>query len=322
MNSSNTLPRSNMLAIAALLVNALIWGISWIPFRYLADRGVHSLWATSLMYAIVVVGVLVFVRYRQGKPAAQSHRSTAAKQHGPLIALLVAAGMTNAAFNWAVTIGDIVRTVLLFYLMPVWTLLLARWILKERLTVAAWVRIALCLIGAALVLTPPDVGFTVPMPTSLADWLGLLGGVAFAATNVALRACAQTKASSTDVTLFMFLGGALLPGLLAFGLMMQGSVPPLPAVTQEWALGIGGLAIAFLFGNLGLQYGASRLPASIIAAVMPSEVVFAAISAAWIANEPITQRLIIGGGLILLAALLSVFDKPQLHSAATNDSNP
>ena len=29
------------------------------------------------------------------------------------------------AFNWAVTVGDVVRVVLLFYLMPAWSVLLA-----------------------------------------------------------------------------------------------------------------------------------------------------------------------------------------------------
>jgi hypothetical protein len=48
--------------------------------------------------------------------------------------LVLAAGTTNATFNWAVTIGDVVRVVLLFYLMPLWAVLLARLLLKERLT--------------------------------------------------------------------------------------------------------------------------------------------------------------------------------------------
>jgi EamA domain-containing membrane protein RarD len=46
--------------------------------------------------------------------------------------LVLAAGTTNATFNWAVTIGDVVRVVLLFYLMPLWAVLLARALLGER----------------------------------------------------------------------------------------------------------------------------------------------------------------------------------------------
>jgi drug/metabolite transporter (DMT)-like permease len=40
-------------------------------------------------------------------------------------ALLAAAGLANAGINWAVTVGDVVRVVLLFYLMPAWVVLLA-----------------------------------------------------------------------------------------------------------------------------------------------------------------------------------------------------
>ena len=41
------------------------------------------------------------------------------------------------------TIGDVVRVVLLFYLMPLWTVLLARVVLHERLTAGGWLRVGL-----------------------------------------------------------------------------------------------------------------------------------------------------------------------------------
>ena len=78
--------------------------------------------------------------------------------------LVAAAGATNAAFNWGVVIGDVVRVVLLFYLMPLWTVLLARLLLGERLTPAAMLRTVLALVGAAIVLWPetPGAGSTLP----------------------------------------------------------------------------------------------------------------------------------------------------------------
>jgi drug/metabolite transporter (DMT)-like permease len=291
-------------AIAALLTNAMVWGLSWIPFRYLADRGVHSLWATSMMYGIVVVGLIGMMVFQVSKQGARPWL--------PLVALMISAGITNCAFNWAVTIGDVVRTVLLFYLMPIWTLLLARWVLKEPLNVGSWLRIALCLAGAVLVLTPAGETFGIPIPKSLADILGLVGGMGFAATNVALRACSNKKALPADVTFAMFSGGALLPGALALALTFNSTITFPPAPQLAWVGAIAVLALAFLFGNLALQYGASRLPASIIAAIMPSEVVFASVSAAWLAGEALTPQLLTGGCLILSAALLSMFDK-QTH---------
>jgi drug/metabolite transporter (DMT)-like permease len=92
----------------ALVLNALIWGTSWWPFRQLHDAGLHPLWTTALVYlmAVVVIGL--------ARPAAW--REVA--QTPALWLILLASGTTNAAFNWGVTIGDVVRVVLLFYLMP------------------------------------------------------------------------------------------------------------------------------------------------------------------------------------------------------------
>ena len=69
--------------------------------------------------------------------------------------LLVAAGLTNVGFNWAVTVGDVVRVVLLFYLMPAWVVLLAWPLLGERPTSASLLRLALALAGVLVVLRTP-----------------------------------------------------------------------------------------------------------------------------------------------------------------------
>ena len=116
----------------ALVFNAFVWGTSWWPLRQLQDAGLHPLWATrDHLHAR-----LARDRRSCGRaPAAQVLRTPA------LWLLVAAAGLTNAAFNWAVVIGDVVRVVLLFYLMPLWTVLLARVVLGERLTRAAALRV-------------------------------------------------------------------------------------------------------------------------------------------------------------------------------------
>ncbi len=45
----------NLLSILALVLNALVWGVSWWPFRQLHAAGLHPLWATALMYALALV---------------------------------------------------------------------------------------------------------------------------------------------------------------------------------------------------------------------------------------------------------------------------
>ena len=202
----------------ALVLNALVWGCSWWPFRQLEMRGLHPLWATVLIYAVAVL-VIVALRPRA---VGQLLRTPA------LWVLVVAAGTTNATFNWAVTIGDVVRVVLLFYLMPLWTVLLARLVLHEPLTRLAAVRVLLALLGAAIVLWPADrSGWdALPLPRSLPDWLGVIGGFSFALNNVMLRREAHRPEEGR--ALAMFGGGMVVAGALALVLSAGGAVPPLP----------------------------------------------------------------------------------------------
>jgi drug/metabolite transporter (DMT)-like permease len=200
--------------VLALVFNAFTWGVSWWPFRQLEAQGLHPLWATALIYLLAVLCISAWRRASW----AQLLRAPA------LWVLVLASGTTNAAFNWGVTIGDVVRVVLLFYTMPLWAVLLARLLLGERLTPLAGLRVLLALCGAAMVLWPADGG--PPLPRSLAEALGLLGGFAFALNNVMLRREAQRPELAR--ALAMFLGGAVVSATLALLLGTQGLVraPP------------------------------------------------------------------------------------------------
>ena len=279
------------LPVAALMVNAFTWGVSWWPFRQLEAQGLHPLWATVLIYALTVVLIVAL------RPAAVAHLL----KTPVLWVLVLAAGTTNATFNWAVTIGDVVRVVLLFYLMPLWAVLLAQLLLDERLTPMAMARVAMALAGAAVVLWPAEGGL--PLPRSLPDWLGVIGGFSFALNNVMLRREAHQPEAAR--ALAMFFGGAAVAGVLAAVLSAQGSVALPPAPAWGWVAGALALALLFLGGNLALQYGASRLPANVTAVVMLTEVLFASVSAVLLGAGSITPTLALGGALILGAALLS-----------------
>ena len=285
-----------------LAVNALIWGTSWWPLRQFEARGLHPLWATAIIYAIVVA-VIVLLRPRALR---QVLRTPA------LWVLMLAAGMSNASFNWGVVIGDVVRVVLLFYLMPLWAMLLAHFILGEPITRRTGVRVVLAVAGAAIVLWPPGAGWSaLPVPRALPDWLGLLGGFGFALNNVMLRREAHQPEEGR--ALAMFLGGALVSALLAGVLAAGGWVPWPVAPRTGWVLLALLMAVLFLIGNLALQYGAARLPANVTAVVMLTEVVFASTSALALGGGALTMQLLLGGGLILLAALLSALVPAPAH---------
>jgi drug/metabolite transporter (DMT)-like permease len=275
----------------ALVLNALIWGSSWWPFRQLHEQaGLHPLWTTAGVYLLAVLAI------GATRPAAWRELART-----PALWLLVlASGTTNATFNWGVTVGDVVRVVLLFYLMPLWAVLLARLLLHEPLTAAALARVALALAGAVIVLWPPD-GHSL-LPIQLTDALGLAGGFSFALNNVMLRK--EAARSESARALAMFLGGTLVAGVLA--LVLGPARVPLPdALPIGWLLFALALGAMFLVSNLALQFGAARLPANATAVIMLTEVVFASASALALGAGTLTPALALGGALIVGAAVLA-----------------
>ena len=279
------------LATLALITNAFVWGVSWWPFRFMEGAGLHPLWATGLMFAAVLLAVTLY----QPRVWLELFASRG------LWLLALASGFTNVGFNWAVTVGDVVRVVLLFYLMPAWALLLARWLLKEPISSQGLIRLGLAVAGVLLVLKKSDAAW--PVPSSLADWLALGGGFTFALTNTLLRKLDKT----TEIgRLFaMFAGGAIIAlavGVLGF---VADVVSPLPSFSWTLALAVLGMGAVFLLGNLALQYGASRLKSSTTSLVMLTEIIFATLSAVWLGAAVLEARVLWGALLIFSAALWS-----------------
>jgi drug/metabolite transporter (DMT)-like permease len=293
------------LAVICLLINAFVWGVSWWPFRQLEARGLHSLWATTLIYALAVFVILAW------QPRSWRHLL----QKPQLWWLALGAGLTNAFFNWAVTIGDVVRIVLLFYLMPIWAVILARLILHEPITLPAMARIAIAFVGALLILLPEGkpLAQSLPVPANLAEWLGLAGGISFALNNVMLRKFADEPEAARAMA--MFAGGAVCAGLLALALGAFGIINGPDWARSDWYLGALLLTFAFLIGNFALQLGAGNLPANVTAVVMLFEIVFATVSAVALGAGTLTTRTAIGGALILSASLLALFWRDAKQSA-------
>ncbi|WP_112485800.1 DMT family transporter [Thiomonas sp. X19] len=300
--------RQTLAAISGLMLNAFVWGVSWWPFRDLRALGLNPLWATAAIYGLSTAAILL----------ARPRVLGALLRNPALWLILLSSGATNAAFNWGVTEGDVVRVVLLFYLMPVWATLLARWLLQERLTPLVGLRLVLALAGAMVVLWPPGGGL--PLPQHPADWLGVVGGMTFALNNVLLRKYAHTPPEARGLA--MFAGGTLVAGGLASALAAAGVASGLPVPTLPLVLAVGLLALAFLAANLGLQYGAERLPSSLTAVVMTVEIVFASGSAVLLGAEQLSVQALIGGSLILLAILLAAWRQPALPPQPPQQHSP
>lgn len=275
------------------MFNAFVWGVSWIPFRQIASHGLHPLWTTCLIYMVIATAMGLVRRHAWKGFAA----------FPMLVALGLAAGFTNVGFNWAVTQGDVVRVVLLFYLMPLWSVLLAWLLLGERPTGGALARVALALTGVVVVLKTPGTDW--PVPSSLPDWLGVAAGFGFAVTNIVLRHLRNAPGESR--ALAMFCGCTVVAGIGALGGTIFGNIDSPMLASSGWLGWAALLGTGFIIANVCLQYGAPKLAASTTSVIMLSEVLFASVSSVALGAATMDPRILVGGALIVLGAVWSAF---------------
>lgn len=276
--------------VAALVAGAIVWGTIWYPYRVLAEWGIGGVWATTLTYLVAMAGGAVVFR--------SALRET--RWGWALLAIALASGVCNAAYVLATIHGVVMRVLLLFYLAPLWTIVLARLLLGERLNTAGWLIVAVSLAGAVTMLWHPDYG--APMPAAGAEWLGLLAGFMFALANVLIR---RAHAFSIPVkSQVVFVGGVVVGGVLLLAGAEPWSGPPPGA--QVGAIGLLlAIGLVLLVINPIVQYGLMGVAANRAIVILLSELIFAAISSWWLAGEMLGPREWLGGAMIAMASLLS-----------------
>jgi drug/metabolite transporter (DMT)-like permease len=282
--------KQKVVAVLGLLNAATVWGLIWYPYRMLSHDGISGELATFLTYAIAVVFGLVVTG-----PVWRELR--AAGWWG--LALALASGWTNIGYVWGVLGGEVMRVLLLFYLAPLWTVLLSRLLLGERLTGRGYVIIALSLCGAFVMLWQPELGL--PQPRNAAEWIGMSAGMAFAMTNVLVRRMQETSVEFKNIAV---LSGAAL--LAAAVLLHQGGVPGKIQVISagSWEL-ILVTALVLCATGLAMQFGLTALPANQSIILLMFELVVAAVSAYFLAGEAMGAREYAGAALIVMAGLFS-----------------
>lgn len=279
--------REKRAAILSLLTGALVWGLIWYPYRILRDAGIDGVAASTLTYSVAFVFGLVFFRRALG----------GFSPSWTLFWLALASGGCNLGYVLATLNGEVVRVLLLFYLAPLWTVLLSRLLLGERLNRAGVFVIALSLAGAATMLWHPRIGL--PVPKDGADWLGLGAGFSFALLNV-LSLKAQ-RVSIEIKSMVAFSGTMLIGGLLMLCGIGQ---LQLPAAPSAWLL-LGLIGFVLVVVNFVVQYGLARVAANRAIVIMLSEIGFAALAAWFLADEALGLRDWVGGAMIVAASFFS-----------------
>ena len=279
-------------ASLACVVAATLWGLFWYPLRLLEGMGWHGLWSALALYCVASVAIALPVWRGRDR----------CRQNWPGLALLgLFAGGANLAFILAVLEGEVVRVLLLFYLSPVWAILLARLILQERLARTGALALVIAMTGAVLMLWQADSG--AGRGLNPADLYALAAGLCFALSNIVVRGLAAVP---LDLKIGAAYAGVIALALIA--IIAAGIAPPM--VTANSALLVLLLGCPLLYVMMWTaQYGVTHLPIQRSSILFLLEIVAGALSAAWLTDETLTRREYLGGVLVVSAGLLSVFGR-------------
>jgi drug/metabolite transporter (DMT)-like permease len=282
---------SQRIAVFGLLFGALGWGIMWFPYRIIAEAGISG--AASSLYTYGITTIIAGVYFAK-------HWRGMFELPLSIVCLSIVAGWTNLAYVLAVIDGEVMRIMLLFYLSPLWTLVLAHFWLKEKTSTKGYIAIAVSLLGAFIMLYDPQVSY-LPLPKNTAEWLALSSGLGFALSNVITR---QSTHLSIRAKSFAVWVGVLVVSIAYIALSKEALPAPSFLTASIWLV-ISLTALLLFAATLLVQYGVTQIPATRASVLFLFELVVAAIASYYLAHETMAINEWVGGSLIVLAALFA-----------------
>ena len=278
----------------AIVVSGALWGLYWIPVRYLEARGIGAVWLTLGVFVAGLVLLVPVVARSPGARAAFTPR------------MLVTGLLTGAAFilySISIALTEVVAAILLFYLSPVWATVLGRLVLGERLTGARLAALGLGLGGLWVVLGGEN---GVPLPRNTGDWFALVAGVAWAFGTIRVHQDAAATPAAHVTSLFI--GGTVATVIVSLTPFAEAG--PVPAVTAGPAAIILAVAALSVVSGIGILWGVRMVSPGRAGLLLMMEVVTGLASAAAFAGEPFGFVQVAGSMLIVAAALVEVLPAP------------
>ena len=282
-------------AITLMLVLCAIWGMQQVVLKATATD-ISPIMQIALRSGVAAVLVGLVMWWRKERMSLSDGTLRPGLLVGMLIGLeflLVAEGLRHTTAS---------HMVVFLYTAPMFAALGLHWRLPaERLGLLQWLGIALAFGGIAFAFlgrSSPASG--VPGNVLWGDFLGLMGGVAWAATTVVVRSSTLSKAPATQTLLYQLVGAfvLLLAGALVTG---QARFNPTP---QVWAsLVFHSLVVSFasflVWFWLLRHYLASRL--GVFSFLTP---LFGIVFGAWLLNEPIEASFLLGAVPVMVGIVL------------------
>jgi drug/metabolite transporter (DMT)-like permease len=273
--------------VLVLLASSVLWGLTWIPLKYFAGFGLQGVNVTLVGYGSVGVLALPWLARRR-----RAWRGAGAA----MLLLGTFGGLANLAFACAIVSGDVVRVMVLFYLLPAWGVLGGWLVLGERVDTLRKLTVAGALGGAFLILG--GVRILAERP-SVADALAVLSGMALALNNVLFRKLAHVAVPDKIASMF---AGCLMWAIPLTLLGVQGLPDAVPA--GVW-LELVGFGLVWLFiATVGTLWGVAHMEAGKSSVLIIMELVTAVASAAIINGARLRPIEWLGGVLIVGAAVI------------------
>jgi len=277
----------SQLAVIILTISSVGWGITWLPIKLIHEMGLDSMHLILIAFSSAAVVALPWLIKQYGLWKSSM---------GFMLMILLAGGFANAAFQTAITHGDVIRVMILFYMLPVWSIIGGRIFLKEKIDAIRMIAVTLCLSGAAIIL---DVWNTSWQGISYIDLLAIGSGLGLAITNILFRFTQSIPLMSKVAV--SFIGCTVLIGSF-MALSGNGASLPQPTTAIPLAMLYGAVWIVLI--TMGTQWAVTHMEAGRSSIILVMELVVAVVSAAIIANAQLGINEMIGGAMVIAAALL------------------
>ncbi len=281
--------KTETLAKIAVAYSGLVWGLFWIPLRELEKVGIAGVWATLVFYLVPAVLLLPVFAWRWRRHV----------EGGLWLVLLgLSTSVPLALYSFAMLYTEVVDAMLLFYLTPMWSTVLGRIFLGERITALRAMSIGIALLGMVVILGGSG-GW--PIPDSFGDWAALGSGFGWSVASVLLRLGNTNHALELTTQNFLWSAVAMI---LAAALFAQTPAPALgQAAAQLWWL-VPTIVVVVMTGVYTSMWGAPLLSPAVVGLLFMTEISVGTVTAALWAGEPFGWRELTGVALISLAGVL------------------
>lgn len=280
--------RIRLFASAALLATAACWGSTFFLIHGLLDR-VPVIDFLAIRFALAALVLLATA------PRAVARLGREQRRYAVVLGALYGAAQILQTAGLAHTPASVSGFITGLYV--VFTPLLGALLLRTRIVPMTWFAVVLALGGlAVLTLSGLSMGY--------GEALTLVAALAYALHIVGLGAWSGSREAIGMSILQMAVIAAICIVAAAPGGVVW------PTRTGDW-LSIAYMAVfAAALALLAQTWAQAHLPATQAAIIMSMEPVFAAVFAVTLGPEPVTVRMLLGGGLVV-AAMLTVEVLPR-----------